>query len=145
MGQNTHSTTGVAATPRWVTACRFGASRTGSVSTEISNPRRHENGLLESEVRWVPHGSFWMRRKAPRTSLPFERKVALPFGSPLVHTTNGSGVDITVRTRQVLKHSTERATGCSRRSHRSRAVRVQCALVGKEDQEQCIQGAAGRA
>ena len=48
------STTGVAVTPRWVTARRFGSLRTGSVSTVISNPRWHENGLLEGEVRWAP-------------------------------------------------------------------------------------------
>src|SRR5574337_267042 len=52
------STTGVAATPRWATARRFGSSRTGSASMRLSNPRRHKSGPLEDEIRWAPHGSL---------------------------------------------------------------------------------------
>src|SRR5574337_283294 len=48
------STTGVAATPRWATARRFGSSRTGSASMRLSNPRRHKSGPLEDEIRWAP-------------------------------------------------------------------------------------------
>jgi transposase InsO family protein len=49
------STTGVAAAPPWATARRFGSSRTGSASMLLSNPRRHESGPLEGEVRRSPH------------------------------------------------------------------------------------------
>src|SRR5574337_1637806 len=52
------STTGVAATPRWATARRFGSSRTGSASMRLSNPRRHKSGPLEDEIRWAPQLSI---------------------------------------------------------------------------------------
>ena len=58
------STTGVAATPRWATARRFGSSRTGSASMRLSNPWRHWSGPLEGEIRWVPHSGFTRGRSA---------------------------------------------------------------------------------
>jgi hypothetical protein len=54
------STTGVAATPRWATARRHSSWRTGSASMSISDPRRHETGPLEGEIRWAPRNATFV-------------------------------------------------------------------------------------
>ncbi|WP_442763451.1 SGNH hydrolase domain-containing protein [Malikia spinosa] len=39
----------------------------------ISNPRRHENGLLEGEVRWAPHNDFGREAELGKVGIYFDR------------------------------------------------------------------------